>query len=604
MRTIEKFNESVKDFENHFNNLPFEFEFRENQKEYIIDIAKSIYLDSGKTVKILDAPTGSGKSIIALGISMILNYCGLRGYILTSDLALQRQYGNDIKTFKTGFASLMGKDNYFCSENNMVISQSNCVGKSPKEIKNLRCYGSCEYFTTKTKAERTQTTIFNYAIWLLYMNTVLPNQENPVFTKRDFVLFDEGHKIDEIVSSMYSPIIPEINILYNSAFDFLNSELYMDIDNDENEIEIGYNHLKIAEKPEDIFETLGHINLLLSKICSKEFVKEVHSKLSEKYPTTNSRKIPANILKKYKKYDKLVKLYSPLEGFLEYVVSTNDMEFVKNTGDNGVITIQPLNTGDLCNRYLLENAKESLIMSATFGDIEKYKDITGIENAELYSLENTFDYRKSPIWIVKESDSMNYKNLNKGIKKNIQNVKRILNIHKTRKGIIHTGTYYISYKIYDNLKNIPEFKNRIFYYKDAKEKESVISDFKKSANGVLIGPSLVEGISLDDDLSRFQIIMKVPYLSLADKYVKRKMQTDSSWYQWKTALKILQGIGRSIRNKDDWALTYILDKDFHTKFYKYSKTYLNKNFLDRYASISLDTLEKLVNKKRGLNEKL
>ena len=61
MRTIEKFNESVKDFENHFNNLPFEFEFRENQKEYIIDIAKSIYLDSGKTVKILDAPTGSGK---------------------------------------------------------------------------------------------------------------------------------------------------------------------------------------------------------------------------------------------------------------------------------------------------------------------------------------------------------------------------------------------------------------------------------------------------------------------------------------------------------------------------------------------------------------
>ena len=63
-------------------------------------------------------------------------------------------------------------------------------------------------------------------------------------------------------------------------------------------------------------------------------------------------------------------------------------------------------------------------MSATFGDIEKYKDITGIENAELYSLENTFDYRKSPIWIVKESDSMNYKNLNKGIKKNIQNVKK------------------------------------------------------------------------------------------------------------------------------------------------------------------------------------
>ena len=39
---------------------------------------------------------------------------------------------------------------------------------------------------------------------------------------------------------------------------------------------------------------------------------------------------------------------------------------------------------------------------------------------------------------------------------------------------------------------------------------------------ILVSPSLMEGIDLVDDLSRFQIIVKVPYASLGDKHVKKK----------------------------------------------------------------------------------
>ena len=37
---------------------------------------------------------------------------------------------------------------------------------------------------------------------------------------------------------------------------------------------------------------------------------------------------------------------------------------------------------------------------------------------------------------------------------------------------------------------------------------------------------------------------------------------DGRWYNWQTALRLVQACGRSIRSKDDWAKTYILDSAF------------------------------------------
>jgi Rad3-related DNA helicase len=51
------------------------------------------------------------------------------------------------------------------------------------------------------------------------------------------------------------------------------------------------------------------------------------------------------------------------------------------------------------------------------------------------------------------------------------------------------------------------------------ERDEIISEHiaaKKPT--VLISPSLHLGLDLKDDLSRFQIITKVPYLSLADRW--------------------------------------------------------------------------------------
>ena len=76
---------------------------------------------------------------------------------------------------------------------------------------------------------------------------------------------------------------------------------------------------------------------------------------------------------------------------------------------------------------------------------------------------------------------------------------------------------------------------------------------------VLISPSLHTGLDLKDELSRFQIITKVPYPNKSDRWTNAKRVADSEWYYWQTALKLIQAYGRSVRSKDDWARTYILD---------------------------------------------
>ena len=58
---------------------------------------------------------------------------------------------------------------------------------------------------------------------------------------------------------------------------------------------------------------------------------------------------------------------------------------------------------------------------------------------------------------------------------------------------------------------------------------------------------------------RFQIFVKVPFPSLGDKFVKAKLDYNPAWYDWQTCTSILQGVGRSVRSEDDWAITYFLD---------------------------------------------
>ena len=73
---------------------------------------------------------------------------------------------------------------------------------------------------------------------------------------------------------------------------------------------------------------------------------------------------------------------------------------------------------------------------------------------------------------------------------------------------------------------------------------------------------MMEGVDLVDDLSLFQVILKMPWASLADPRVKRKSELDPDWYTNKVWVHVMQASGRSTRHEEDESITYILDASF------------------------------------------
>ena len=112
--------------------------------------------------------------------------------------------------------------------------------------------------------------------------------------------------------------------------------------------------------------------------------------------------------------------------------------------------------------------------------------------------------------------------------------------------------------------------------------DDIIKEHADSKEGVLLSSSLWQGVDLKDDLSRFQIIAKAPYPNYTEKHVETKMERYPLWYTSKTIAKILQGFGRSVRNSQDWAVTYVLDSTIEPLIYN-SKNLIPKSYHDMFG---------------------
>jgi Rad3-related DNA helicase len=86
----------------------------------------------------------------------------------------------------------------------------------------------------------------------------------------------------------------------------------------------------------------------------------------------------------------------------------------------------------------------------------------------------------------------------------------------------------------------------------------------------------MEGVDLKDNLSRFQIMCKVPFPFLGDAVVVKRMEKNEKWYPYMTAKLIIQSLGRSIRNETDYAVSYILDSDWNRFFNKNKNLFPNE----------------------------
>ena len=139
-------------------------------------------------------------------------------------------------------------------------------------------------------------------------------------------------------------------------------------------------------------------------------------------------------------------------------------------------------------------------------------------------------------------------------------VDEIMDRHAVERGVVHTTSYQQANYIIGHVSE--RNRARLVTTEGSTARSELLQTHGATGASVLISPSLYQGVDLKDDLSRFQVIVKVPYSDLSDRRTQVKMQRDRGWYDWQTALRLVQTYGRSVRSETDSAVTYVLDSNF------------------------------------------
>ena len=88
-------------------------------------------------------------------------------------------------------------------------------------------------------------------------------------------------------------------------------------------------------------------------------------------------------------------------------------------------------------------------------------------------------------------------------------------------------------------------------------------------------------MDLKDELARFQIVLKLPYLPLGSKRIETLFKLDPDWYENKMLSCLVQACGRGIRTEEDHCDTYILDGTIKFVLMK-CKHKLPQHFIQRF----------------------
>jgi len=535
------------------------FLFREGQRE-VVEAICNHYLQDPEGTIILDAPTGSGKSLIAMWSAHVLKELGKRGYLVTSDLMLQDQYEEDFKRLKLDWPSIRGVDNYNCNVNDLPFSLADCKmkGIGYEQAEKLPCWNTCGYLQARRRAKELPVALFNYSYYLIQRNYVedkMMEQDREIpFPKRDFVFFDEAHKVDSIVQSHFSPRIdvgtPKI---FREVNKFVQKHALDAAWVSENRIADIVDRLMREDDHQELMRHISEfrgIAVVYRKVRSAALIRS-----KRQYKNGD---VPKEWQTFFGRMDRLKDIWCKFDDYHDIIKELGTDAIVINRKENEVQFLC-LEEAMMIDKFLQKKSGFKVFMSATLGDIRSYAKHTSMGNAKVIRMNNNFDYKKSPIVFVNRN-KLSFREREQNLPKVVKTLDKILEKHKGQSGIIHAGSYDFMNYINSNSKH----KFSFITYDVAKERGGAIDLFNKSDGKILIGPSLLEGLDLKDEKSRFQIFFKVPYPSLGDPLVKAKMQAFPGWYDWKTGISIQQGAGRSIRSKDDWAVTYILDACFRS----------------------------------------
>tara|TARA_R110000787_G_scaffold114620_3_gene224360 strand:+ start:1290 stop:2915 length:1626 start_codon:yes stop_codon:yes gene_type:complete len=510
-------------------------------------------LNSKKKFIIISAPTGTGKSFISKAVAnwsrehdsqyieKVNSYAAYAGdgqgnykckellmeldpggtFGLTITKTLQDQYADMFEN--TGI--IKGKTNYQCEvDPNFDVESAPCVLKGGSKIKK-GCWTEniCPYYNARNAALTNKFSSLNYSMFFAI----------PEFLRRRHVLVcDEASELENELVSTFSVVIE-------------------------------YKQLERLGVESDMLKTAEHTSALkwiygLNGLLSTEI--QTYEQMTKLKPAQLKR---MKLLKNLQR-----KVQSVCENWTKckYVIDPSAEQ----------VSYTPLRVNYLSN-HLFDHGEKIILMSATIIDYKKFAKILGIPEDQFTYIEvpSKFPAKKSPIFMTGDI-KLNYKTMDAMLPKVVKAVNHILEHHKNDKGVIHTHTHKITKYLQDHIKS-----SRLIFREKGVNNEALLKEHLNTDHPtVLVSPSMGFGISLDDDLARFQIVVKAAYPSLGDKRTKELFDVDKGWYTNTMLSAFIQQCGRGTRSAEDYCATYVIDSNVKDVIVRNNKK-LPKAFIDR-----------------------
>ena len=519
--------------------------------------------NSGKKIAIGSLPTGIGKSHIAKAVGestrdidptlqrYIEDYSiyatgkdgqcvvaqdfydaeSFGSFILTITKSLQDQYQN---LFVDG-CSMKGKNSYQCEiDDNCSVDFAPC-DLSPKQKQ--RCFGDncCPYYRARNAGLISKSPVLNYSMFLN-----LPQ----FLQKRQILILDEAAEFEDALVSQYSVNLNYKTLRYSGVL------------------------VKPLKDESKWLEWLTEVY--------KDMVTEYDAALADAQiaaSTGGFGSVGSMVIGKIKRLKDLI---SKIDLVLMHWKSCDFMVESLTAED---VTFAPYNIAPLA-RSIFESADKILMMSATLSDVDEYAKALGLksEEYEYFEIASSFDPKKSPI-ICSKKYSLNFKTMDVVLPQLVEAAIEICEQHGEENGIIHTHSFKITQEFKRQIGNNP----RYLFREEGVTNENLMGlHFDSEHPTVLISPSMSRGVSLDDEMGRFQIICKAPFLPLGSKRIARMFKESPKRYTMKCLDTTIQMCGRCTRSVDDHSITYIIDGTLVNTVLRASRT-LPKHFTGRFV---------------------
>ena len=538
--------------------LPTQFvSFRDHQLPAVDDILAAF--TQGKIVVFLDAPTGSGKTLIAEVVRRLdAGQSGQKTLYVCNNKSLQDQFAGDFDYAKV----LKGRKNYpthdrpemfpevtagDCSMT--TISQypgcSTCPSRNgvddgggswggmqavedmEEEILHCdECHGpnypevplhqTCDYLIARNAAENAPLAVLNTAYLLAAANGV------DMFTGRDLVICDEADQLEGELMRFVEVIIGR------HLRDRLNIGL-----------------------PEQVTEIESWAEWLRWDVIPK--IHAERSRLSSKDRKQRKRK------KSLKELVGKIKVILPKLGDDWVVDGYEDARKRRGSQQRKTVRFRPVHVRDHAREWLWDHEQKWLLMSATIISPAQMAEDLGLKDHEwaAVTVESTFPVERRPVFLDRHVGPVVRRTEDTVRPKLAAEIQAIADEWPDERILVHTHSYNLTKYLQEALS---PWRTKLAY-QDSASRDGALQYWLDSDNGILFAPSFDRGVDLYDDRCRVQIIAKAPFPYLGDKQVSKRMHSAGGqlWYTVETIRSIVQATGRVMRSEDDWGATYILD---------------------------------------------